>query len=187
MIILDRDGVINYESADYIKSPEEWHAIPGSLEAIARLTQAGHQVVIMTNQSGIGRGYYDEAMLTQIHAKLLAQLAERGGRIAKIFYCPHHPDAGCDCRKPEPGMLKQIEAEFNVNWDECLLIGDSWRDIEAGRAVGCEGWLVRTGFGESFVANKQIPRDVPVFPDLSAAVDYFLLTQIIPEDSSHKN
>ena len=84
-------------------------------------------------------------------------------------------------------MLKQIEAEFNVNWDECLLIGDSWRDIEAGRAVGCEGWLVRTGFGESFVANKQIPRDVPVFPDLSAAVDYFLLTQIIPEDSSHKN
>ena len=101
MIILDRDGVINYESADYIKCPEEWHAIPGSLEAIARLTKAGHQVVIMTNQSGVGRGYYDETMLTQIHTKLLDQLTELGGRVEKIFYCPHHPDAGCDCRKPE--------------------------------------------------------------------------------------
>jgi D-glycero-D-manno-heptose 1,7-bisphosphate phosphatase len=174
MIILDRDGVINFESPEYIKCPEEWHAIPGSLEAIARLNKAGHKVVVMTNQAGVGRGYYDEAMLARIHQKFQDQLAAVGGRVEKIYYCPHHPDDGCDCRKPLPGMLKQIQRDFDIDLTKCLVVGDSWRDIQAARAVGCEAWLVKTGFGEDFLKGDELPKDVKAFDDLSAVVDYYL-------------
>ncbi len=174
MIILDRDGVINFESEDYIKCPEEWHAIPGSLEAIARLNQAGYPVVIMTNQAGVGRGYYDEMMLAKIHQKFHNELAAVGGRVEKIYYCPHHPDDGCDCRKPKPGMLKHIARDFGVDLKTCLVIGDSGRDLEAGRAMGCTVWLVKTGFGQNFLDRHDVPSDVCVFDDLSAAVDFKL-------------
>jgi D-glycero-D-manno-heptose 1,7-bisphosphate phosphatase len=174
MIILDRDGVINFESPEYIKCPEEWHALPGSLEAIARLNQAGHKVVIMTNQSGVGRGYYDEAMLAKIHQKLQDELAAHGGHVEKIYYCPHHPDHGCDCRKPEPGMLRQIQKDYDLDLTQCLVIGDSWRDIQAGRAMGCKAWLVKTGFGAEFLKGDELPDDVPAFDNLAAAVDHFL-------------
>ncbi len=174
MIILDRDGVINFESPEYIKAPEEWHAIPGSLEAIARLNKAGHQVVVMTNQAGVGRGYYSEEMLKRIHQKFQEQLSALGGHVERIYYCPHHPDDDCVCRKPKPGMLKQIEQDFHIDLTTCLVIGDSWRDIQAARAMGCDAWLVKTGFGNDFLESGEFPRDLKAFADLSAAVDYYL-------------
>lgn len=174
MVILDRDGVINFESPEYIKCPQEWHAIPGSLEAIARLNKAGHKVVVMTNQAGVGRGFYDEDMLARIHQKFKDQLAAVGGHVEKIYYCPHHPDDGCDCRKPLPGMLKQIQQDFSVDLTTCLVVGDSWRDIQAGRAMGCDAWLVKTGFGADFLQGNTLPDDVKAFDDLGAAVDYYL-------------
>lgn len=174
MIILDRDGVINFESEHYVKSPDEWHAIPGSLEAIARLNRAGHRVVVMTNQSGIGRGLYDEEILAKIHEKLLSELAVFGGRIEKIYYCPHHPDVGCECRKPKPGMLKQIQNEIKIEFSQSIVIGDSWRDIQAGRAVGCQAWLVKTGFGQSCIDAGELPKDVPIYNSLDHAVDVIL-------------
>ena len=174
LIILDRDGVINYESTAYIKCPAEWIPIPGSLEAIARLNRAGHCVVIMTNQAGVGRGYYDEAMLANIHEKLHSELAKVGGAVANIYYCPHHPDDNCDCRKPKPGMLQAIARDFPSEWPHRLVIGDSWRDVEAARAMQCEAWLVLTGVGQECVDAGQIPADVPLFADLNTAVDVLL-------------
>lgn len=174
LIILDRDGVINIESKDYIKSPEEWVPIPGSLEAISRLTQAGHQVVVMTNQSGIGRGFYSEQTLQQIHHKFLALLASHGGRIEHIYYCPHHPDDNCHCRKPRPGMLQQIQRDFDINLTDCLVIGDSWRDMQAAQAVDCPCWFVKTGHGQRDLAAGLVPDDFPVFESLSVAVDEIL-------------
>lgn len=174
LIILDRDGVINFESGDYIKTPDEWEPIPGSLDAITRLTQAGHQVVIMTNQSGVGRGLYSEEMLSQIHAKLFQALAALGGCIEKVYYCPHHPDDVCDCRKPKPGMLKQIQQDFNVDLKHCLLIGDSWRDMQAAQTMQCPCWLVKTGNGQDLIDGGIIPDGFPVYDSLSAAVDNIL-------------
>ncbi len=148
MIILDRDGVINFESTTYVKSPEEWIPIPGSLDAIADLNKAGHQVVVMTNQAGVGRGYYTEETLAQMHQKMLSLLADVGGKIEKIYYCPHHPDDHCACRKPKPGMLHQIARDFAItDWSQHLMVGDSQRDIDAATAVGCPSLLVTRDAG----------------------------------------
>lgn len=174
LIILDRDGVINYDSDDYIKSPEEWIPIPGSLEAIARLNQAGYQVIVATNQSGLARGYFDMETLDQIHKKMHAALAAHGGKIAALFYCPHSPDEGCDCRKPRPGLFKQIARQFNVDLNDVPAIGDTLCDAEAARAVGAKPILVRTGKG-SRIPQQEMPRDVPVYADLAAAVDALLV------------
>ena len=173
LIILDRDGVINYDSDEYIKSPEEWVPIPGSLEAIARLNQAGYQVVVATNQSGLARGYFDIATLDRIHKKMHDALALHGGKVAALFYCPHGPDEGCDCRKPRPGLFEQIARQFTVNLKGVPAIGDSLRDVEAARAVGARPILVRTGKG-SRVAQQDVPGDVPLYADLAAAVDALL-------------
>lgn len=152
LIVLDRDGVINEDSDDYIKSPEEWIAIPGSAAAIARLNQAGYQVVVATNQSGVGRGYYDLATLDAIHDKMRDTVAAEGGEISGIFFCPHSPEEGCDCRKPKPGLIDQIQQAFNMDVSGCYIVGDSARDLVCGVQRACVPVLVRTGKGERTLA-----------------------------------
>lgn len=174
LVILDRDGVINQDSDDYIKSPEEWIPLPGSLEAIARLNQAGFTVAVATNQSGIGRGLYDLETLEAIHAKLHGLLAEQDGHIDGIFFCPHTPEEHCDCRKPAPGLLQQISEHFGVALLGVPMVGDALRDLQAARAVGASPMLVRTGKGMRTLEQGEDLEDVPVFDDLSAAVDAML-------------
>ena len=173
LIVLDRDGVINEDSDAYVKSAEEWIPIPGSIEAIGRLTRTGYPVAVATNQSGIGRGYYNEAALEAMHAKMLDLVAKAGGRIDAIVFCPHHPDTRCDCRKPLPGLLHQIQEQLGLSLEGAYMIGDSIRDLEAGVAAGCRPVLVRTGKGEKSVLA--LPQsglgDVPIYDDLAAFVD----------------
>ena len=172
-IILDRDGVINFESEDYIKSVEEWTPIPHSLEAIATLNQYGFKVLIATNQSGVGRGYYDHAMLQMIHHKLITMLAAIGGSIEDIFYCPHHPQDHCTCRKPKPGLIHQMMKKYPLQPEKTFFIGDSYVDIQAARAVGCTPLLVLTGNGQKTMQHHpELAADVLHFPDLSHAVQY---------------
>lgn len=168
LIILDRDGVINYDSEDYIKSPEEWIALPGSLEAIAEFNRAGHIVVVATNQSGIGRSYYTEQTLHAIHQKMEDELQKVGGSLKGIFYCAHHPDDNCECRKPKAGLLHQISKALSCNFDDAVMIGDSKRDIETAHAVGCRAILVRTGNGERTLSDGVCDKTVSVFDDLAA-------------------
>ncbi len=171
LVVLDRDGVINLDSDDYIKSAQEWHAIPGSLEAIARLNHAGWRVVVASNQSGIGRGLFDFEALGGIHDKMQRQLAELGGRIDGIFFCPHEPADDCACRKPKPGLLKDIGRRFQADMRGVPLIGDSLRDLQAAAAVKAMPILVRTGKGRSNEdAVREAMPEVPVFDDLAAAV-----------------
>lgn len=168
LIILDRDGVINFDSPDYIKSPDEWHPIPGSLKAIAQLNQAGHTVVVATNQSGVGRGYYTEETLAKIHDKMQQALKAVNGHIDKIYYCPHTPQDHCDCRKPKPGLLHQIKADFPKLFDQAIMVGDSLRDIQAAQAANCKAVLVKTGNGKAI--DPQILMDIFVYEDLAEFV-----------------
>jgi D-glycero-D-manno-heptose 1,7-bisphosphate phosphatase len=170
LIILDRDGVINYDSDDYIKSPAEWIAIPGSPAAIARLNKAGYRVVVATNQSGVGRGLFAPETLQAIHDKMIRAVAAEGGRIEAIFFCPHTPEDRCDCRKPKTGLLQQIAARCQVDLHGVPAIGDSLRDIQAAQAVGARPMLVRTGKGERTLAKGEGLAGVPVYADLAAAV-----------------
>ncbi|WP_251975798.1 D-glycero-beta-D-manno-heptose 1,7-bisphosphate 7-phosphatase [Salinicola avicenniae] len=149
IVILDRDGVINRDSDAYIKSVDEWQVLPGAIEAIARLSQAGWRVAVATNQSGIGRGYYDTQTLSQIHRLLVAKVEAAGGQLERIEYCPHLPDAGCRCRKPNPGMLERILSAVDRNAVPCWMVGDSLRDLEAGLAAHCRTALVLTGNGKA--------------------------------------
>ncbi|MDR3159456.1 MAG: D-glycero-beta-D-manno-heptose 1,7-bisphosphate 7-phosphatase [Zoogloeaceae bacterium] len=174
LVILDRDGVINYDSAQYIKSPAEWKPIPGSLEAVARLNQAGYKVVIVTNQSGIGRGLFDMDTVNAIHEKMHQALFAVGGCIDAIFYCPHPADSGCDCRKPKPGLFKQLAGRLNVNLAGVPAIGDSLRDLEAAAAVDCQPILVLTGKGEKTREEGRLPPNTLEFADLAAAVEHIL-------------
>lgn len=171
LVILDRDGVINFDSTEYIKSPEEWLPMPGSLDAIAQLNRAGYQVVIATNQSGVGRGYYDLETLDSIHEKLMRELAAHGGYVDHIFFCPHRPDDGCDCRKPKPGLLHQIAEKYQVDLRDTFFIGDSSGDVSAALAVGSTPVLVMTGNGQT--TSEKFP-DVKRFADLAAAVEYII-------------
>jgi D-glycero-D-manno-heptose 1,7-bisphosphate phosphatase len=147
LVILDRDGTINEDRDDYVKSPDEWLPIPGALEAIARLNHAGWHTVIATNQAGLARGLFDMATLNAIHARMNRELATFGGRIDAVFFCPHKPEDGCLCRKPLPGLLKTIGERYGVDLHETYMVGDSLRDLRAGVAVGCAPHLVRTGKG----------------------------------------
>ncbi len=174
LVILDRDGVINFDSAQFIKSPEEWKPIPGSLEAIARLTQSGYKVVVATNQSGIGRGLFDMDTLNRMHQKMHKAAFDVGARIDAIFYCPHAADSKCDCRKPKPGMFKRISETMNVDLTGSPAIGDSLRDLQAGAAVGCQPILVLTGKGEKTHEEGNLPEGTLIFANLSAAVDHLL-------------
>jgi D-glycero-D-manno-heptose 1,7-bisphosphate phosphatase len=145
LVILDRDGTINEDRDDYVKSPDEWVPIPGSLEAIARLNHAGWHAVIATNQSGLARGLFDATALNAVHAKMNQALARIGGRIDAVFFCPHGPSEGCRCRKPLPGLFELIGERYAVDLADVPLVGDSLRDLQAGAAVGCATHLVRTG------------------------------------------
>ena len=174
LIILDRDGVINQDSDSFIKTVDEFIPLPGSLEAIARLKQAGYTIAVATNQSGIARGYYDEATLAAMHDKLAHLLDEQGGEIDYIAYCPHGPDDNCDCRKPLAGLLNEIGKHFKVDLTDVPVIGDSLRDIQAARSVGASPILVKTGKGERTLANTDQISDIPVYADLAAAVDALL-------------
>jgi D-glycero-D-manno-heptose 1,7-bisphosphate phosphatase len=174
LIILDRDGVINYDSDQYIKSPEEWRPVPGSLEAIARLNHAGYRVVVATNQSGIGRGLFDMAMLNSIHEKMHKALTQAGGRLDAIFFCPHSADSKCDCRKPKTGMLLEIGKRFNVELTGVPCIGDSLRDLQAAELVGAQPMLVLTGKGEKTLRDGNFPKNTVIFPDLAFAASALL-------------
>jgi D-glycero-D-manno-heptose 1,7-bisphosphate phosphatase len=173
-IILDRDGVINYESEHYIKSPEEWLPIPGSLEAIAQLNRAGFRVLIVTNQSGIARGLYDIETLDRIHEKLMEELAAVGGYVDEIFFCPHHPDEKCHCRKPKTGLIENIKQKYPIDLNQTFFVGDNVSDVQAARAMGCKPMLVMTGKGQQTLAAYPELSSIPNFPDLARAVDYVL-------------
>ncbi|MCB2253517.1 D-glycero-beta-D-manno-heptose 1,7-bisphosphate 7-phosphatase [Pseudomonas chlororaphis] len=167
LLILDRDGVINHDSDAYIKSVEEWIPLPGSVEAIAQLSKAGWTVAVATNQSGIARGYYDVATLEAMHQRLRALVAEQGGELGLIVYCPHGPDEGCACRKPKPGMLQTIAQHYRVDLAGCWFVGDSLGDLEAAKAVDSQPVLVKTGKGEKTL-GKPLPAGTLIFDDLAA-------------------
>ncbi len=175
LIVLDRDGVINQDSDQFIKSPDEWRVVPGSLEAIARLNHAGYRVVVATNQSGIGRGLFDMAMLNTIHEKMHKALAHVGARLDAVFFCPHTADARCDCRKPKPGMLAEIGRRFNMELTGVPCVGDSLRDLQAAEAAGAQPILVLTGKGEKTLREGNFPRNTVIFPDLAFAVSALLV------------
>jgi D-glycero-D-manno-heptose 1,7-bisphosphate phosphatase len=173
LVILDRDGTINSDSDDFVKTPDEWLPLPGSLEAIARLNHAGWHVVIASNQSGLGRGLFDVASLNAMHAKMHKMLAAVGGRVDAVFYCPHSPEESCTCRKPLPGLFEQIGERFGVPLKGVPTAGDSLRDLQAGAAAGCEPHLVLTG--KSAGGQPQgLPAGTMVHADLAAFVGFLL-------------
>ena len=168
LIILDRDGVINFDSDQFIKTPEEWKPIPGSLEAIARLNQAGYRVVVATNQSGIGRGLFDMPMLNAIHDRMHKACALAGARIDAVFYCPHTAESHCLCRKPKTGMLEEIAARYNTGLAGVPAVGDSLRDLQSAATMGAQPYLVLTGKGFRTQAAGDLPEGTQVFPNLAA-------------------
>ena len=177
LIVLDRDGVINYDSEQFIKSPDEWRPIPGSLEAISRLNHAGFRVVVATNQSGLGRGLFDMATLIAINDKMHKALAQIGGRVDALFYCPHTADSACECRKPKPGMLIEIGNRFGVDLTGVPCVGDSVRDLQAAAAVEAQPILVLTGKGEKTLRDGVFPTNTVIFPDLA-----FVATALLADD-----
>jgi D-glycero-D-manno-heptose 1,7-bisphosphate phosphatase len=170
LAILDRDGVINHDSDQFIKSPDEWKPIPGSLEAIARLNQAGFQVVVATNQSGVGRGLLDMATLNAIHDKMHRRLAQAGGHVAAVFYCPHAADANCGCRKPRAGLFEEIGRRFGLPLAGVPSVGDSLRDLQAAATVGASPMLVLTGKGQQTRRAGGLPDGTRVYANLADAV-----------------
>jgi len=168
LIVLDRDGVINEDSDAYIKSPDEWHAIPGSLETMAKFNKADIKVAVITNQSGVARGFFTEKTLQAIHKKMLTELKKVGGHIDAIVYCPHHPDDNCDCRKPKPKMLLEILQQFNVTPEETLVIGDTIKEVQMAKTVDCDVILVKTGKGKRTIKKHADElTGVPVIEDLA--------------------
>ena len=183
LVILDRDGTINADSVEFIKSPDEWTPLPGALEAIARLNHAGWHVVVASNQSGLGRGLFDVVSLNAIHAKLHKALAAVGGRIDAVFYCPHTPDDRCRCRKPEPGLFEQIGERYGIDLKGVPVVGDTVRDVVAGAAAGCEPHLVLTGHGAQYVGRAlpdTFPAGTQVHQDLPAFADWLLSPRDVP-------
>ncbi|WP_207787701.1 D-glycero-beta-D-manno-heptose 1,7-bisphosphate 7-phosphatase [Candidatus Thiosymbion oneisti] len=175
LVVLDRDGVINQDSDDYIKTPEEWIPIPGSLEAIARLNHTGYRVIVATNQSGLGRGYFSIDTINTIHRKMRRELSVFGAQIEAIFLCPHTPNINCRCRKPLPGLLEDIAKRLRINMAGVPMIGDSFRDIQAAAAVGASPLLVLTGKGQATVEEHMDDlTGIPIHKDLSTAVDALL-------------
>lgn len=175
LVILDRDGVINKDSDDYVKSPDEWIPIQGSLEAIARLNHFGYKVVVATNQSGLARGLFDIDILNAIHQKMCSSLDRVGGHVEGVFFCPHKPDQGCDCRKPKIGLLQQISRRMGTSIREVPVVGDSYRDIVSAQQLGASPLLVRTGKGLRTLDQYPYLNDsVPVYDDLNSAVDAML-------------
>jgi D-glycero-D-manno-heptose 1,7-bisphosphate phosphatase len=184
LVILDRDGTINVDSDEFIKSPDEWQPLPGALEAIARLNHAGWHVAVASNQSGLGRGLFDVASLNAIHAKMHKALGAVGGRIDAVFYCPHSPDEGCQCRKPLPGLFEQIGERFGVDLKGVPVVGDTLRDLQAGALVGCQPHLVLTGKGAE-LRGRPLPPNFPagtqVHEDLAAFADWLVARAPAPK------
>ena len=182
LIILDRDGTINEDRDDFVKSPDEWVPLPGALDAIARLNHAGWHTVIATNQSGLARGTFDMTTLNAMHTKMNQLLAKQGGRIDAVFFCPHAPEDACLCRKPLPGLFEQIGMRFGVDLDDVPVVGDSLRDLQAGVAVGCQPHLVRTGKCAALndaqleALCAQVPGTL-VHADLTAFADHMIRTE----------
>ena len=183
LLILDRDGVINHESPDFIKSPDEWQPLKGSLEAIGRLSQAGYEIVIITNQSGIGRGLFSADMLGQIHVRMIDYVRQHGGKIHSILFCPHHPDDDCECRKPKTGLYQELADRLNISFSGVYSVGDSIRDLVAAREVGALPVLVKTGNGRKALRELTSSSDdaldeVVVFDNLGKFADALLNNEI---------
>lgn len=172
LVILDRDGVINFDSDNYIKTVDEWQPIPGSIEAIATLSKAGFDICVATNQSGLARGYFTPETLTAMHDKMTSLVTEAGGHINLIEHCPHGPDDGCNCRKPLPGMIENILSKYpQIRAESVYVVGDSLRDLQAGVAAGCKALLVKTGKGERTLEKGGLPDRTAVCENLNSAVD----------------
>ena len=170
LIILDRDGVINEDSDNYIRSVDEWIPVPGSINAIVELSKAGYTIAVATNQSGLARGYFPESELDAMHNKMNALVDADGGNIESVLFCPHGPDDNCQCRKPNPGMVKQLLTEHNVEASETWVVGDSLRDLQAGLNAGCKVALVKTGKGKRTIKaiEEREPqlKSIPLFENL---------------------
>lgn len=180
IVILDRDGTINIDRDDYVKSVDEWQPIPGAIEAISRLNHAGWHVVIASNQSGLGRGLFDVDTLNQMHSKMNKLLGAQGGRVDAIFYCPHTPEDQCPCRKPLPGLFKQIGERYGLDLKGVPAVGDSLRDLQSCVQLGCEPHLVLTGKGEKYhdvALPSEFPSETVVHRDLLACVDWIISKQ----------
>jgi D-glycero-D-manno-heptose 1,7-bisphosphate phosphatase len=189
LVILDRDGTINEDRDDFVKSVDEWVPLPGALEAIARLNHAGWHTVLATNQSGLGRGLFDMATLNAIHVKMNQMLAKHGGRIDAVFFCPHAPGDDCHCRKPRPGLFELIGERYGVNLNDVPVVGDTRRDLVAGAAAGCPTHLVRTGKGSRMGDEEiqQLCADVPgteVHADLAAFAAHLIQRQRVEHGDS---
>ena len=183
LLILDRDGVINIESSEFVKTPDEWLPIKGSLEAIGRLSQAGYEIVVITNQSGLGRGYFSADMLAKMHSKMIDHIQQHGGKIQSILFCPHKPDEGCECRKPKDGMYQELAERLNISFSNIYSVGDSIRDLQAARSAGAKPILVKTGNGKKSLKEITNNTDLglqntPVFDNLASFSDALLNEQI---------
>lgn len=172
-VLLDRDGVINHDSDDYIKSPDEWNPIEGSLEAIALLNKHGFKVAVITNQSGLSRGFYDETVLAEMHKKMHQMTEAKGGKIEAIYYCPHSPEDQCSCRKPKPGLLKEFSSDFNKSLSDVYFIGDKLADIQAANEAGANPMLVKTGKGQNTL-DKHPDINAPIFRNLYDAAKFII-------------
>jgi len=177
LIIIDRDGVINEDSDDYIKSPDEWVAIPGSLEAIGKLSQNGYQIVVVTNQSGIGRKLFTIETLNAIHIKMNTHLTQFGGVVDAIFFCPHVPKDDCSCRKPKPGLYNDVSERLRIPLNKVYCIGDKMTDIKAIQSAGGKPILVRTGNGQTEIDQGLVPDGIPVYDDLASFVDELVIAE----------
>lgn len=180
LVILDRDGVINQDSTEYIKTPEQWVPIPGSLEAIARLCRAEYRVVIVTNQSGVGRGLFSLDTMNKINMRMFELMRQKGGEIDALMFCPHAPEFGCECRKPKPGMFLDLAHRLKLNLTGIPAVGDSMRDLDAAIAAGAQPVLVRSGNGmDTLQAIQQSDdpqyKEIPVYDDLASFVDHHML------------
>jgi D-glycero-D-manno-heptose 1,7-bisphosphate phosphatase len=174
LVILDRDGVINYDSDEYVKTVDEWIPLPGSIEALGKLTKAGYKIAIATNQSGIAREYFTVDTLNAMHEKMLGLATDAQAEINHIAFCPHGPDDKCDCRKPLPGLINQIETALKVDAKGCYMVGDSLRDLQAGQAAGLKAALVLTGKGQNTLDKNKGLEQVEVFKDLNAFAEYLI-------------
>jgi D-glycero-D-manno-heptose 1,7-bisphosphate phosphatase len=188
LVILGRDGILNVYREDHVKAPDEWQPIAGALEAVARLNHAGWHTVVATNQSGIGRGMIDMASVNAVHQRMMQRLAEVGGRLDAVFFCPHTPEDKCDCRKPKPGLMLQIARRYGIDLRTVPMVSDTLRDLQAAHAANCEPHLVRTGRAGALTDAQvvEIVQQVPsteVHDDLSDFVDFILERAHVPDSS----
>lgn len=188
LVIMGRDGILNVYREDHVKSPDEWEPVPGALEAVARLNHAGWHAVVATNQSGIGRGMIDMASVNAVHLHMMQRLREAGGRLDAVFFCPHTPEENCDCRKPKPGLMRQIALRYGIDLRTVPMVCDTLRDLLAARAAGCEPHLVMSGRAANLDDTQltEIITQVPgteVHENLSGFVDFLLQRAHVPDSS----